>query len=53
MVLGVTNGTLGYLPPQEFYGDGRYQEIQSPYAPGCLELVTEVSQKELAALFPA
>ncbi len=53
LVLGVTNGTYGYMPPKEFYGDGRYQVNQSPYAPGCLEQVTEVSQKEVAALFPA
>jgi len=36
-VLGVTNGSLGYLVPRDFYGSGRYQEIQSPYQPGCLE----------------
>jgi hypothetical protein len=53
LVLGVTNGTYGYMPPKEFYGDGRYQSNQSPYAPGCLEQVTKVSQREVAALFPA
>ncbi|MDQ6831858.1 MAG: alkaline ceramidase, partial [Chloroflexota bacterium] len=36
-VLGVTNGSLGYLCPRDLYGTGRYQEIQSPYQPGCLE----------------
>ncbi len=36
-VLGVTNGSLGYLCPRDYYGTGRYQEIQSPYQPGCLE----------------
>jgi len=40
-VLNMTNGTLGYLPPRETYGSGRYQEQQSPYAPGCLEQTTE------------
>lgn len=52
MVLGVTNGTLGYLPPQEFYDGSRYQVWQSPYAPGCLEQVTEVAKQELSELFP-
>lgn len=37
LVLGVTNGTLGYLCPAETYGTGRYQEKQSPFMPGCLE----------------
>ena len=36
-VLMTTNGGVGYLPPRETYGTGRYQEQQSPYAPGCLE----------------
>lgn len=37
LVLGVTNGTLGYLCPAETYGTGRYQEKQSPFMPGALE----------------
>jgi hypothetical protein len=37
MVLGVTNGSLGYLCPAETYGTGRYQEKQSPFKPGSLE----------------
>lgn len=37
-VLGLTNGALGYLCPRDTYGSGRYQEIQSPYQPGCLEM---------------
>lgn len=51
LVLGVTNGTLGYMPPREFYGDGRYQVNQSPYAPGCFEKVTEAAKKELEEIF--
>ena len=39
IVMGVTNGTLGYLPPRETYGKGIYQEQQSPYLPGCMEQV--------------
>jgi hypothetical protein len=37
LVLGCTNGTLGYLPPRDVYGSGLYQEQQSPFLPGCLE----------------
>jgi hypothetical protein len=37
LVLGCTNGTVGYLPPRGAYGSGLYQEQQSPFQPGCLE----------------
>jgi hypothetical protein len=37
LVLRVTNGSAGYLPPRELYGRGLYQERQSPFAAGCLE----------------
>ena len=51
LVLGVTNGNFGYLPPATTYGQGRYQEQQSPFAAGCLERVieaaTEAMQTEL------
>ena len=45
LVLGVTNGTIGYLSPEETYGSGRYQEQQSPFAPGCLEQTIEVAAR--------
>ncbi len=50
-VLGITNGTVGYMPPQETYGQGRYLEQQSPYLPGCLERVTEGAARGLQELF--
>jgi len=50
LVLNMTNGTLGYLPPRETYGSGRYQEQQSPYAPGCLEQTTEAAAAALDLL---
>jgi hypothetical protein len=52
LVLGVTNGALGYLPPRETYGRGLYQEQQSPYAPGCLEATIEAAAAGLGELFP-
>ena len=42
-VLGTTNASFGYLPPKDTFGQGIYQEWQSPYAAGCMELVTESS----------
>ncbi len=53
LVLGVTNGTVGYLPPRETYGQGRYQEQQSPYAPGCLETTIEAAVESLRRVMAA
>jgi hypothetical protein len=52
LVLGITNGTLGYLAPRETYGSGRYQEQQSPYTAGCLEQTIEVVASALDELRP-
>ena len=49
-VLGVTNGTYGYLPPLEIYGTGIYQEWQSPYKPGCMEKVIEAAASGIEAV---
>jgi hypothetical protein len=49
-VLTTTNGGVGYLCPRETYGSGRYQEQQSPYAPGCLEDAIEAAAAALARL---
>jgi hypothetical protein len=51
-VLTTTNGGVGYLCPRETYGSGRYQEQQSPYAPGCLEAAIDASALALAGLQP-
>ena len=52
LVLMTTNGGVGYLPPRETYGQGRYQEQQSPFAPGCLEEAIEAAADALASLRP-
>jgi hypothetical protein len=52
LVLGVTNRTMGYLPPEETYGTGLYQEQQSPFAPGCLEQTIEAAARALEDLAP-
>ncbi|MDQ6906817.1 MAG: hypothetical protein M3176_08315 [Chloroflexota bacterium] len=49
-VLGVTNGSLGYLCPHDTYGSGRYQEVQSPYLPGCLETTIAAAIRGVAAV---
>jgi hypothetical protein len=51
-VLMTTNGGVGYLPPRDTYGSGRYQEQQSPYAPGCLEESIEAAAAALEPLRP-
>ena len=50
LVLMTTNGGVGYLPPRETYGTGRYQEQQSPFAAGCLEKTIEAAAATLEAL---
>lgn len=50
LVLGCTNGTVGYLPPRDHYGSGLYQEQQSPFAPGCLEQTIEAAARAMEAL---
>jgi len=52
LALGVTNGTMGYLSPEETYGTGLYQEQQSPFAPGCLEQTIEAAAQALDELRP-
>jgi hypothetical protein len=53
LVLMTTNGGVGYLPPRQTYGSGRYQEQQSPYAPGCLEQAIEAAAETLERLLPS
>lgn len=41
VVLNVTNGYFGYLPPTALYGEDMYAVWQSPFAQGCLERTIE------------
>lgn len=50
LVLGCTNGTVGYLPPRDRYGSGLYQEQQSPFLPGCLEQTIAAAALAMEAL---
>jgi hypothetical protein len=51
IVMALTNGTVGYMPPAETYGQGRYQEWQSPYLPGNLEMLIEKATRGIQQLF--
>ena len=53
VVMGVTNRSYGYLPPRELFGKGIYQEQQSPYAAGCMELTVEAAAEGIAGLMRA
>ncbi len=50
VVLGVTNGSHGYLPPSDRYGDFLYQVWQSPFAAGSLEAVIHEAEAALDRL---
>jgi hypothetical protein len=51
IVAGVSNGSIGYITPRETYGQGRYQEQQSPYEAGVYEQTLEETAKAIATLF--
>ena len=51
LVLGVTNGGVGYLPPSDRYQEETlYQVWQSPYAAGSLETVTAAAERQIGAM---
>jgi hypothetical protein len=41
IVLNLTNGSCGYLPPDALYDKDIYQVWQTPYARGCAEILLE------------
>lgn len=42
-VMNIVNGSVGYLPPSELYGKDIYQEWQTPFAAGSLELLIKTA----------
>ena len=42
-VMNLVNGGVGYLPPRELYGKDIYQEWQTPFAAGSLELLIKTA----------
>jgi len=49
-VMNLVNGSAGYLPPREAYGQDIYQVWQSPYAAGSLEILIESAEQSIAEL---
>ena len=50
IVLNVTNGHVGYLPPQNHYTRDQYSVWQTPFAAGGLEQVIEAAKTTAQAL---
>lgn len=42
-VMNMVNGSVGYLPPRELYNKDIYQEWQTPFAAGSLELLVKTA----------
>lgn len=47
-VMNLVNGGVGYLPPRELYGKEIYQEWQTPFAAGSLELLIKSAMQLLS-----
>ena len=53
VVMTLTNGSRpSYLPPQDKYGHGIYQETIAVLAPGCLESLIDAIAERIDALLP-
>src|SRR5688572_20656036 len=50
VVLNVTNGYAGYLPPESHYLRNQYSVWQTPFAAGGLERLTTVASTNLMQL---
>ncbi len=48
LLLGYTNGYLGYLPTRDAYAELDYEVLMSPFAPGAGEQVSEAAHQLLA-----
>ena len=50
VVLNVTNGYAGYLPPRDHYARDQYTVWQTPFAPGGLEHLSSAAEAGLSRL---
>jgi hypothetical protein len=48
IVMNLTNGSCGYLPPRNLYDFDIYQVWQTPYARGAAEILLETVRREIA-----
>lgn len=49
LVLGYTNGYIGYLPARAAYGTNDYEVLMSPFAPGAAERVAQAAISGLSS----
>ena len=50
VVMNLVNGSLGYQPPQNLYGQDLYQVWQTPFAAGCLEQTLAAAEGAIRAM---
>ena len=50
-VMNMVNGGVGYLPPRDLYDKDIYQEWQTPFAPGSLELLINTAIEVAEEIF--
>jgi hypothetical protein len=48
--MNLVNGSIGYAPPAELYGEDIYQVWQTPFERGCMEQLLETVANEIARL---
>ena len=48
IVMNLTNGSCGYLPPEHLYDLDIYQVLQTPYARGCAEILMDAAKCALS-----
>jgi len=47
IVMNLTNGSCGYLPPDNLYDLNIYQVWQTPYARGCAEILMDAAKSQI------
>lgn len=50
VVMNVVNGSIGYLPPSDLYGEDMYEVWQTPLDRGCLEAVRDACLATMRSL---
>jgi hypothetical protein len=48
--MNLINGALGYLPPEDLYGEDVYQVWQTPFAAGSLEQLIDEAKQAVSAI---
>ena len=53
VVMNLVNGSIGYLPPAELYGEDMYEVWQTPLDRGCLETLRDACTRAMRAMLAA